>query len=308
MGNVIREVYTDESSGEVEPASKELEDAVTGWIAKFGTKPQTVDVWAVLDGPEKAEGVRSRVVEVVSRVLQGGRIQKVLSGGGGWGNKQGLLALDPEQDFNINPELSPVEGPGGEELSFEEVSSGFGHQPLRPRDTLMFCVQTPVPYESSTFGTSLEDKCRRSSITFGTTPSTIDAMSPSSSAIASDSTSQPCIIALGHFSMHSENGMTIGSTTEDGIPIQTKIDVPHSSISFEEGVIASNKIRAVKGFKPKAFKPVGEYQALPLVENQPEGQSLKEAIATGSRKKETAVDQTRSHKKGFRIRYHMYRF
>ncbi|KAI4200296.1 MAG: hypothetical protein LQ350_004044 [Teloschistes chrysophthalmus] len=316
MGNVVREVYTDEASGEVQPASKELEGAVMHWLAEHGNESQTVDVWALLHSPGTIQS-NGRIAYTLSH---GGRIQRVLSGGGGWGNKQGLLALDPEQDFNIRSELSPVEGPRGGELSFEEVSSGFGHQPLRPGDFIRFFVkkaQSESSEQSKTSYGSQEIYNYEPTMIFGTTPSTIDAMPPSSNAPASDSTAQPCLFARGHFGMRSENGMTIRRPPKSGLPTQTKIDVPQSSISFgltnnmspsaKEMNLDVNdvkddvKVRRVIGNESRtwvgaktghnqAFHPVSEYQTLPVAGKDLKGSSLEEALVA-SRAKKTAPNQ-----------------
>ncbi|KAL9579133.1 MAG: hypothetical protein Q9212_005284 [Teloschistes hypoglaucus] len=322
MGNVVREIYTDEASGEVQPASKELEGAVMHWLAEHGNESQTVDVWAVL-GPGEHLGDG----DLRYMLRNGGRIQRVLSGGGGWGNKQGLLALDPEQEFNIPSELSPVEGLRAGELSFEEVSSGFGHQPLRPRESIRFFVKKTLSKtveQSSTSYGSREVYNYEPTMIFGTTPSTIDAMPASSSASASDSTAQPCLFARGHFGMRSENGMTIRWATSSGLRRQTKIDVPRSSISFginsklspsvkemNLGVkdVKDNSNYAMKGVKVRkvsgnqseiwvgaktgrnqAFHPASEYQTLPVAGNDVKGSSLEEALVA-SRAEKTASNR-----------------
>ncbi|KAL8772862.1 MAG: hypothetical protein Q9194_004503 [Teloschistes cf. exilis] len=324
MGNVVREVYTDEAFEEVQPASKELEGAVMHWLAENGKESQTVDVWAILNG----FGGIADTSKIGFILSYGARVQRVLSGGGGWGNKQGLLALDPEQDFNIRSELSPVEGPGSGELSFEEVSSGFGHQPIRPREAIRFYVKRPQIEQSSTSDRPREIYNYEPTMIFGTTPSTIDAMPPSSSAPARDSTAQPCLFARGHFGMRSENGMTLRRTTKSGLPSQTKIDVPQSSISFgvsvnihgsldakdmnldvkdvkDDGKDAMKGVRVrrvnrgmtrvgTKTGRIQTYQPVSEYQALTVAGNEPKGSSLEEALVAGR------AQNTASNGKGLR--------
>ncbi|KAL8688528.1 MAG: hypothetical protein Q9218_005586 [Villophora microphyllina] len=312
MGNVLREVFTEESSGEVQPASEELEGAVTQWIAKHESEKRTVDVWAMVKTPQYSFSAGNAGVHV----LEGGRIQKVLSGGGGWGNKQGLLALDHEQDFNVESELSSLENSGDGVLSFEEVSSGHGHEALSDQDSIRFYVIGPVPTKAKASGQSWELQNHKTSFVFGTTPSTIDAMPLSSSATASDSTSQPCVFAPGHFGMLSEYGMTFGGTTKDGLPIQTKIDVPFASIlcgeepsksphmkplDLKNVEVHSNTKKVRKLFNlDQTNKPTSAYEKDATTTSsgdQLEGRSLAEVIA------QTPIKERRGlRKKRFGIR------
>ncbi|KAK3341533.1 hypothetical protein B0T25DRAFT_344977 [Lasiosphaeria hispida] len=143
MGNILRQIEVD---GEPVPASRELEELIPKVIAArsevYGTeKAGPMDVWALIT-PEAAlarlpkqppalpSGARrihpswmpeARAVFEqryaqhcaikisVPQVLEmGGQIRKVLSGGGGWGPKQGLLSLDPQTRYST-PDQEDVE-------------------------------------------------------------------------------------------------------------------------------------------------------------------------------------------------------
>lgn len=108
-GNIITQL---EGSGEQErlPASRELEVAVKTWFDKRpaykeGTYQKTpVFVFArITEGkPEKLAGEEGQGDGVVvdlfgldAKDSKRGYIRRVLSGGGGWGDKAGLIALDP---------------------------------------------------------------------------------------------------------------------------------------------------------------------------------------------------------------------
>ncbi|KAK7951124.1 uncharacterized protein PG986_006852 [Apiospora aurea] len=127
LGNIVRQVEVD---GVVSPASKELEALIprlfekraAAWLAGDGTgqAPSPMGVWAwvmpawTVDkmrydtafktylGNQDAEEWR---LDVEAREIYGEllvaecRMHKILSGGGGWGAKQGLLSLDPETTY-----------------------------------------------------------------------------------------------------------------------------------------------------------------------------------------------------------------
>lgn len=103
MGNILRQVAksTDPDSVEPMPASAELEKELPRYIQEHNIIDQRVSVWALVEKPDMViadpnAAVRDRVVE---SLRQGGKLHRVMSGGGGWGEKQGLLSLDPEISF-----------------------------------------------------------------------------------------------------------------------------------------------------------------------------------------------------------------
>ncbi|KAK1832895.1 hypothetical protein QBC39DRAFT_403783 [Podospora conica] len=121
LGNILRQVEVD---GRPTPASKELEEAIPRLLAaraERGWERQAVGVWAVVY-PAATEGVRFPGVVVGGSsggeaeaagevegmmgglLARGGHVRKVLSGGGGWGVKQGLLSLDPQTRYDVAEE------------------------------------------------------------------------------------------------------------------------------------------------------------------------------------------------------------
>ncbi|KAF3940337.1 hypothetical protein ABW19_dt0201783 [Dactylella cylindrospora] len=122
-GNILKQLGTSTTPGDAEkdpfPASKELEAAVEKW---FQTHP--------LYDPEALEkhpvAIFARVMEHPSSipldnlilgdnppiVIKGKwRLLRVISGGGGWGNNAGLLALDPHGMGGEEGIQVPSEGP-----------------------------------------------------------------------------------------------------------------------------------------------------------------------------------------------------
>jgi hypothetical protein len=84
------------------PASSELEKELPRYIAEHNIVDQRVSVWALVEKPELvvADAAASTHDRLIQSLHQGGKLHRVMSGGGGWGKKQGLLSLDPEVSFS----------------------------------------------------------------------------------------------------------------------------------------------------------------------------------------------------------------
>ncbi|KAK2601741.1 hypothetical protein QQS21_004729 [Conoideocrella luteorostrata] len=120
FGNIVRGI---DVNGKSTPASTELEDSVNRismhrvaaeatsgpmgvWALITPEKPQASS-WSTGDAPDPAaildgQAMSRRDIESTASYLQqqhqaGSRFYQVLSGGGGWGPKKGLLSLDPQE-------------------------------------------------------------------------------------------------------------------------------------------------------------------------------------------------------------------
>ncbi|KAJ5773409.1 hypothetical protein N7457_008305 [Penicillium paradoxum] len=104
MGNILRQLAksTDATSTEPMPASSELEKELPRYIAEHNIMDQRVSVWALVETPdlEVADPGSATHDRLIQSLRQGGKLHRVMSGGGGWGKKQGLLSLDPEVSFS----------------------------------------------------------------------------------------------------------------------------------------------------------------------------------------------------------------
>ncbi|KAF3022684.1 hypothetical protein E8E15_002130 [Penicillium rubens] len=104
MGNILRQLAksTDVRSMDTMPASSELEKELPRYIAEHNIIDQRVSVWALVEKPqlEVAGAGSSTHDRLIKSLHQGGKLHRVMSGGGGWGKKQGLLSLDPEICFS----------------------------------------------------------------------------------------------------------------------------------------------------------------------------------------------------------------
>ncbi|KAJ5978916.1 hypothetical protein N7501_002258 [Penicillium viridicatum] len=104
MGNILRQLAksTDLTSTDTMPASSELERELPRYIAEHNIIDQRVSVWALVEKPDLdvADPGSSTHDRLIQSLHQGGKLHRVMSGGGGWGKKQGLLSLDPEVSFS----------------------------------------------------------------------------------------------------------------------------------------------------------------------------------------------------------------
>ncbi|KAL8917284.1 MAG: hypothetical protein Q9208_008060 [Pyrenodesmia sp. 3 TL-2023] len=229
MGNVIRGLFANGSSGIVIPASQELEAAVDRWISSHEAKEQAVAVWALISpagtvGPSDKPS-STDISQLLGLLNTGSTLHRVLSGGGGWGNRQGLLALDPELDFNEVSEFSASSESEDEDPEAERRRNLS--QIVSPGDTVEFFMcrnAKGISYDHST----------KYPFSFGTTPSTVDEIPSPETLTAGQSERSPCIY-LPTFGMLSEEGMSLTTVLGDGQRLQTKIDAPFARLSFGAG-------------------------------------------------------------------------
>ena len=108
-GNVIRTLKAQMGLlGEI-PASEELEAAVSQRIFRPGNEPpEFYEVWAQVTPKERRTNLPSNK-SLPESLEAGDRFFKVLSGGGGWGQKRGLIALDSESTFGSSEQPADIE-------------------------------------------------------------------------------------------------------------------------------------------------------------------------------------------------------
>ncbi|KAI4204884.1 MAG: hypothetical protein LQ346_001549 [Caloplaca aetnensis] len=228
MGNVIRGLFANGSSGSVIPASQELEAAVDRWISNHEAEKQVVAVWALVSPAGTVDTSDKPSSTDTSRLLGlldiGSTLHRVLSGGGGWGNRQGLLALDPEKEFD-----DVFEHSASSEFDFEdedpeaERRRNLG-QIVSPGDTVEFFMCR------NTEGHSCNNSTKYL-LSFGTTPSTVDEIPLPETPTADQFEHSPCRYASG-FGMLSEGGMSLTTVLGNGQRRQSKIDAPLARLSF----------------------------------------------------------------------------
>lgn len=282
MGNIIRTLsptmFRDEMKKPIKrtsgpdsppadslPASQELEEAVSRYFEENSLTPQPVQVWALVI-PRKHfrySRDRKRILTFkpgvtidgelrelrlgVSHFLRdGARMHRVLSGGGGWGKKAGLLSLDPDVEYstrNLRDEKGwqfDFDGTDPDSAIQQHQKEALGDI-IHPGDGVMFFMPNKNPVTPS-----LDDATARPdspsipepnsppkpflSLLFGPIPSTIDD-TPMWTASA-DPTERANGSRPKHFAhtfgAFSEGGMAFQSFDFGDSTTKTKIDVPFS--------------------------------------------------------------------------------
>lgn len=248
MGNIIRQIYTGSGTNPeaTVPASRELEEAVSQYIKSNRDPTQKVDIWALVTPQEyRVSGPRLRR-NLQQSIENGSRLHKVLSGGGGWGIKEGLLALDPDCDYNC-PEHEMQMGSGEDQIK-DSAGAQVCRDIVKPGDLVSFLAPTPLIDQSSNLVEPRENldswKVRAPpAAIFGTLPSTMDSMPNSNSASGQPNMPFDHLLATNHFGMLSEHGMSIkihnygfedsGNCGAEklGVVVQTKLDAPYARFS-----------------------------------------------------------------------------
>ncbi|KAM3089116.1 hypothetical protein ACMFMG_000733 [Clarireedia jacksonii] len=275
LGNIVRQINFgpgEESSG---PASQELETQVTNYMNY--SKPDTnIGVWALIFRKElvgrpfrggwslsppmstlwKNERENARLIGML--IATGAILCRVLSGGGGWGLKQGLLSLDPqvnyenieEARFNMSPGASKQEmqdtalgdlARAGDWIQFFTVSpSKVKHSYEGPEPLDLHYWQDSITKERLSTPDTAEAAGWMESTVFGAVPSTIDKMPGNDDGIRSEG---GVVFQQGHFGAVTESGLFLRSEqrlrkeywkhisiTSEFHSYDTKIDIPHSYV------------------------------------------------------------------------------
>lgn len=266
MGNIIRTVSAEPSysgsggsSEETQPASAELEQAVTAFFAASDLQPQPVSVWALivpsplpaasaaksestyrllglqdedLRALWKSKDCSTLVDSVLNHVLPAGaRLRKVLSGGGGWGKKAGLLSLDPDDRYSTR-ELRKDEGwemDVNEDLR-EQQKQALGEAAKDGESVMFFLAPEGLAgYEGNPTDHgqgNLEDLI----IDFGSLPSSIDTV-PAAPSAAQDGAPTAVNYQPNLLGAFSEGGLALTLEDAEKTKRKTKFDVPYSRVN-----------------------------------------------------------------------------
>ena len=116
FGNILRRLEVDGDGQTSVPASQELELALDAYLIDHGLQAQPVNVWAFIV-PRRRRPWTADVAwdgsDVARSIHAGARLHRVWSGGGGWGSKRGLLALDPASHDRTEADPEHACGNGG---------------------------------------------------------------------------------------------------------------------------------------------------------------------------------------------------
>jgi hypothetical protein len=251
------------------PASKELEAAVNSYFSARGLPAAAVSVWALVIPPRLskdwiASNQSIHGLSNASRSLhpnpdsetqllhgmwksekpyfgipwftllrRGARLHRVLSGGGGWGQKAGLISLDPQSTFS-----------GSSENSFEDMFSADA--PDGPEGMLGAAAKVGHYVQFLITRTDYLDQEISEPLSLlwnldvGTIPSMIDVILNTVSS--EELTGAEAKIFKNHFGALSEKGIAVRFITYDESGTgkvesesQTKFDIPYSRLSAQKG-------------------------------------------------------------------------
>ncbi|KAF2224900.1 hypothetical protein BDZ85DRAFT_308985 [Elsinoe ampelina] len=278
MGNIVREMGPPQDVAEksTQPASFQLENAVAQYFKALGISPHAMSVWALVVPKDLANSedeqhrrlataltpapsmfdslpnadnhwqypgsplLGLRDMRIDELFAQGVRLVRVTSGGGGWGNKAGLLSFDPDTSYEstavpfaealLAPDLDGDSAPvsGLKEIARKGDLVQFHFLPdqvLNPGAPLappQIIASRPGEY----------------SVDFGVIPSTVDEPLSAGSDAWKEADREIKVI-VNHFGALSEKGMSLKIRTFDMakshvVPADrdTKIDVPYSRFSI----------------------------------------------------------------------------
>ncbi|KAK0283432.1 hypothetical protein LTR91_013829 [Friedmanniomyces endolithicus] len=301
MGNIIRalssataheEMRDKAIPSEPQTASQELEAAVTAYFRALGIPPEAVNVWALIlpvitrsglnnEGPVsrrlrtlKPEAIpetwtsEAALMDLCMDTLipryfrSGGRLHRVLSGGGGWGKKAGLLSLDPDSKYSSRD----LRADEGWEFDFDDESDGAVEKQQRQAlgeivtegESVMFLL---APRETECFTQSRAKtwsylNSSDLAAVFGAVPSTIDTVPEGRSNDPGSAADRPPHVhhRPNFFGALSEGGLALTITSNPEfentkhrgrVSSQTKLDVPFSHIRVTEGATDKNQTASI---------------------------------------------------------------
>ena len=217
VGNIVRRISGDDALADAPPASEELERAISTAIQQGQIPARQAGVWALIRPQryaalDQAARLQRPVRDMIGyAILSGARLHKVLSGGGGWGEKHGLLALDPDSDYSHHHRA--FEPSFGDDQDAEAERRGALGEVAKQGDNITFYVyRSPSDTKpSSSYATVSGNSSQPATATlnFGSLPSTVDAMPEVDSTEAEAHAQSELMVEEDHFGMLSEQGMSL---------------------------------------------------------------------------------------------------
>ncbi|RMY56202.1 hypothetical protein D0865_03780 [Hortaea werneckii] len=296
MGNIIRTLSTptgpgaptNEASTE-QAASTELEAAVTGYFEAKNIPPEPVNVWAVIvpgafDKLARADfmiqkSVRRLTKEAMTKFwkgedsfkstnfylmnsmrVNGARLVKVLSGGGGWGKKAGLLSLDPDSMYS-NRELRSDDG---WKFNFEDESEDAAEKQQKEALGEIVKEGEQIMFMLGPVDNSYQDKRAQESVDqadratlFGVIPSSIDTIPTEQK----DSESVDAVfLEQNFFGALSEGGMAVTIKQPEKPDLQSKVDVPYGHIRLTETVSDGEEMMRYMSGRTKRIEQLKQWE------------------------------------------------
>ncbi|KAI9802991.1 MAG: hypothetical protein M1825_002224 [Sarcosagium campestre] len=259
FGNIVSQL--DGGDGDVRPlpASMELEESLDKYTYALGLRPQAMMIWALILPPHVGQrwsftskiedswvgALADHAQNIKAAIDSGARLHRVLSGGGGWGDKSGLLSVDPEASYSIAKEDNTIHS----SLDVEVGGLGKLQEVFTENDYVQFLVAPPTLAEEMASGYPLfvEDAQPDVDETKGAIPDhyihlgvsvPFDGTKSIENSIGGKSVNALSRV-FAHFGALSEQGMAYRreiqqpDRQDEGEILRTKIDVPHTRASFK---------------------------------------------------------------------------
>ncbi|KXT10011.1 hypothetical protein AC579_1234 [Pseudocercospora musae] len=182
-------------------------------------------------------------------LLLGARFIKVLSGGGGWGKKAGLLSFDPDSSYSTR-EIRSETGWNfslDDEEALQESQKQVLGEVVKEGELVAFFI---APSENANTArkqglfneASPDEPALQNAVTFGAVPSSLES-ALGRSAVSHDSDGNQGSIKhfVNHFGALSEGGMAVTLTKGGTVVTQTKMDMPFGKFRLELWSGASEK-------------------------------------------------------------------
>lgn len=260
-GNILRRLQMD--GEDAVPGSHELENRLEAYFRSQGWTSRPTNVWALIlpqdhirkdsegrliysgnraviplltaEDVQKSWSIKdsNSINQLSELIANGASLYRILSGGGGWGHKQGLLSLDPDTGYSHDSETLSSGSMEGEELD------GVLPKIAAPGDYIQFFMSSPGPiwdhevFETQPGSSTARRGSRRPiSLVFGATESIMDTI-PSENV-----QSQFYVFLDGCFGALSGQGMVMSMNSinpSTGVErlSTSKIDVPYSTFRVQ---------------------------------------------------------------------------
>ncbi|EME87979.1 uncharacterized protein MYCFIDRAFT_75810 [Pseudocercospora fijiensis CIRAD86] len=190
-----------------------------------------------------------RKAQFFPMLLEGARFIKVLSGGGGWGKKAGLLSFDPDSSYSTR-EIRSQTGWNfslDDEKALQESQKQALGEVVKEGELVAFYMarseNADTALKQGLLGeASLNGPTLQEAVTFGAIPSSIESAS-GRSAMSDDSDEYRNSIRhfVNQFGALSEGGMAVTLTKDGTVLTQTKMDMPFGKLRLALGSKASEQ-------------------------------------------------------------------
>lgn len=261
MGNIVRQLLpcpsADTLSSAPVPASQDLEAKVAEYFTATASPQRQVKLWALITDTESdsnrltmdqswtdatvwthphARALRAGMSNVL---CQGGHFARVISGGGGWGKKAGLVCLDPSTMYEQDEQRERLvrESDDATDADLETLSNLSNQDVLKGKYIRFFIA--PPERKPSRIDERLPLGVSCATVELGVIPSTMDNMPETTTSSTEEG--DGIRVYKNHFGAMTDTSMVqrVHRTTiqDSGRTLRqtggaTKIDVPFARMNY----------------------------------------------------------------------------